>query len=62
LQVWKNGKQIVDYKGALGFKDDEDEIYFKLGLYRDQMQVPMRIIYDRFRRGSNYEEVSISKK
>jgi len=40
LQVWKNGKQIVDYKGALGFKDDADEIYFKLGLYRDQMQVP----------------------
>jgi len=40
LQVWKNGKQIVDYKGELGFKDDTDEIYFKLGLYRDQMQVP----------------------
>jgi hypothetical protein len=62
LQVWKNGEQIVDYKGALGFKDDEDEIYFKLGLYRDHMQIPMRIIYDRFRRGRNFEEVSISKK
>jgi hypothetical protein len=59
LQVWKNGKQIVNYKGALGFLDDEDEIYFKLGLYRDHMQIPMRIIFDRFRRGNSFEEVSI---
>ena len=62
LQVWKDGNQIVDYQGPLGFKDDEDEIYFKLGLYRDHMQIPMRIIYDRFRRGRSFEEVSISKK
>ncbi|UCG13344.1 MAG: polysaccharide lyase [Deltaproteobacteria bacterium] len=62
LQVWKNGHQIVDYHGALGFRNDEDEIYFKLGLYRDHMQIPMRIIYDHFRRGRNFEEVSISKR
>lgn len=60
LQVWKNGNQIVDYQGALGFTDDEDEIYFKLGLYRDHMQIPMRTIYDRFRRGRSFDEVSIS--
>jgi Polysaccharide lyase len=62
LQVWRNGQLIVDYKGALGFIDDEDEIYFKIGLYRDHIQIPMRIIYDRYRRGRNFEEVSISKK
>ena len=62
LQVWKDGKLIVDYRGPLGFRDDEDEIYFKLGLYRDHMKEPMRIIYDRFRRGSSFEEVSISEK
>jgi hypothetical protein len=62
LQVWKDGNQIVDYQGPLGFKDDEDQIYFKFGLYRDHMQIPMRIIYDRFRRGRSFEEVSISKK
>ncbi len=61
LQVWMNGHQIIDYKGALGFIDDEDEIYFKLGLYRDHMQLPMRIIFDRFRRGRTYQEVSITK-
>ena len=62
MQVWKNGKQIVDYKGALGFEDDEDEIYFVLGLYRDHMQIPMHIIFDRFRRGKSFNEVSISEK
>jgi hypothetical protein len=62
LQVWKDGNQIVDYQGPLGFKDNEDQIYFKFGLYRDHMQIPMRIIYDRFRRGRSFEEVSISKK
>jgi hypothetical protein len=60
--VWKDDKQIVDYQGPLGFKDGEDEIYFKLGLYRDHIPIPMRIIYDRFRRGKSFEEVSISKK
>jgi hypothetical protein len=60
LQVWLNGHQIIDYQGALGFLDDEEDIYFKLGLYRDHMQIPMRIIYDRFRRGSRFEEVSLS--
>jgi len=60
LQVWKNGKQIVDYKGALGFVDDEDDVYFRMGLYRDRMPEPMRIYFDRFRRGKSYNEVSIT--
>lgn len=29
LQDWQNGRQIVDYQSALGFKDDENQIYFK---------------------------------
>ncbi len=62
LQAWKDDRQMVDYRGPLGFKDDEDEIYFKLGLYRDHMKEPMRIIYDRFRRGSSFKEVSIPRK
>ena len=58
LQVWMGTNQIVDYRGALGFVDDEDEIDFKLGLYRDHMDIPMRIVYDRFRRGASFEAVS----
>lgn len=60
LQAWMNGKQIVDYQGALGFVDDESEMYFKLGPYRDHVKTPMCIVYDRFRRGSSFEEVAIS--
>ena len=59
LQVWKDRRQIVDYQGALGFKKDEDETYFKLGLYRDHMDIPMRIVYDRFRRGASYQAVAL---
>ena len=59
LQVWQNGRQIVDYQGALGFKDDENDIYFKLGLYRDHINLPMRIVYDRFRRGDSRKAVSL---
>ena len=62
LQAWMNGEQVVDYEGALGFVDDEDEIYFAMGLYRDHMQTPMRIIFDRFRRGTSHDEVSITGK
>lgn len=57
LQVWMNNKQIVEYKGALGFVNDEDEIYFKLGPYRDHLDTQMCIIYDRFRRGNTFEDV-----
>ena len=59
LQVWMNGEQVADYRGALGFTDDKDEIYFKMGLYRNHMKRPMRIIIDRFRRGKNFAEVGI---
>ena len=60
LQVWKDGVRIVDYRGPIGFKDDEEEIYFKFGLYRDHMKIPMRIIFDRFRRGNSFETVRFS--
>ncbi len=59
LQVWQNHRQVVDYHGPLGFKDDQNETYFKLGLYRDQMKSPIRIVYDRFRRGDSYEAVRL---
>ena len=61
LQVWMDSNQIASYRGALGHKDDKDRFFFKMGLYRDHMQQPMRIILDRFRRGRSYSEVSISE-
>lgn len=58
VQMWRNGVQIVNHTGALGFKDDSNEVYFKMGLYRDHLNVPMHIFIDCFRRGSNMQAVS----
>src|SRR5262245_27205609 len=57
LQAWLNGRQVVDYRGPLGYPDDLDSVYFKIGLYRDTLAVPMTIMLARFRRGTSRAEV-----
>lgn len=46
LEVWMNGEQIIDYSGQIGYKDDLNTSYFRLGLYRDTMAEPMTVYYD----------------
>ena len=60
LQAWLNGRQVVDYKGSLGYPDDLDSVYFKIGLYRDTLPFPMTIMLGRFRRGATRAEVDPS--
>jgi hypothetical protein len=43
-----NGEQVVDYTGQIGYKSDLNTSYFRLGLYRDTMEVPMTVYYDDF--------------
>jgi hypothetical protein len=57
LQAWLNGRQVVDHKGPLGYPDDLDSVYFKIGLYRDTLPFPMTILLARFRRGATRAEV-----
>ena len=57
LQVWLDGRSVVDYRGALGFADDRESVYFKLGLYRDRLAAPMTLLVARFRRGTSRAEV-----
>ena len=57
LQAWFNGRQVVDYRGPLGYPDDRDRVYFKIGLYRDTLAVPMTVLLARFRRGTSRAEV-----
>lgn len=57
LQAWLNGRQVVDYQGPLGYPDDLDSVYFKIGLYRDTLAVPMTLMLGRFRRGATRAEV-----
>lgn len=46
LEVWMNGEQIVDYRGQLGYVEDFNTTYFRLGLYRDQLEQPMTMYFD----------------
>ena len=57
LQAWLNGRQVVDYQGPLGYPDDLESVYFKIGLYRDTLAVPMTLLLGRFRRGATRAEV-----
>jgi hypothetical protein len=57
LRAWFNGRQVTDYRGPLGYPDDLDSVYFKIGLYRDTLAVPMTVHLARFRRGTSRAEV-----
>ncbi len=57
LQAWIDGRPAVDYRGPLGFEDDREWVYFKIGLYRDSLAVPMTLLVSGFRRGASRAEV-----
>jgi Polysaccharide lyase len=59
LQAWLNGRQVVDYQGPIGYADDLDHVYFKIGLYRDNLAIPMTMLLSRFRRGTTRAEVDL---
>lgn len=61
IKAWMNKYKIIDYKGATAYVQafgypDPGNFYFKLGLYRDQMDQPMTIYID------DYKKQQISKK
>ena len=57
LRAWLDARPVVDYQGPLGFADDRDSVYFKIGLYRDPLGVPMTLLVAGFRRGSSRAQV-----
>jgi hypothetical protein len=57
LGAWLNGRQVTDYRGPIGYADDLDQVYFKIGLYRDNLPFPMTMHVARFRRGTSRAEV-----
>lgn len=57
IEAWMNGVQIVNYKGittwpegSIGYRESGNTFYFKMGLYRDQMDPPMTIYVDDYKR------------
>jgi hypothetical protein len=57
VEIWLDGQPAGTYRGPLGFPDDLDRVYFKVGLYRDHLPMPMTLLVRRFRRGASQAEV-----
>ncbi len=51
VDVWINNEILASYHGPLGFDYTQNLVYFKMGLYRDSIDISQTIFLDRFRRG-----------
>ena len=52
-KIWINGIKVSEYSGPTGHLLGESKYYFKLGLYRDLMKVPMTMFIDDYWRGGS---------
>jgi len=55
IKAWLNGKQIIDFEGITAYSKTSGypmpgNFYFKIGLYRDQMEQPMTICIDDYKK------------
>jgi hypothetical protein len=55
VEAWLNEKPIINYKGITCYSSqkgygNKSQFYFKTGLYRDLMTVPMIIYIDEYRK------------
>jgi hypothetical protein len=55
IDAWLNGQPIVHYSGPTAYQvkrgyPAHGYVYFKIGLYRDEMQQPMTIYVDEYRK------------
>jgi Polysaccharide lyase len=57
VEVWMNGSRVVTYKGATAFKEGEESIYNKFGLYRDRWKDPMTIYFDNYTLADSFAAV-----
>lgn len=54
-RVWIDKKMITDYFGKLGSQQAVSNPHFKMGLYRDQTEIPQTIYFANFSRASRKE-------
>ena len=57
IRAWINGQQVATYDGPTAYPENEQtgyaspsRFYFKMGLYRDLMDVPMTLYIDEYRK------------
>ena len=61
VQVWMNGKRVVDYAGPTAEPNGKNAFYNKIGLYRDRFNKPMTIYFDNYSIGTNMPSVDPSR-
>jgi len=61
IDAWMNGKQIIRYRGKLGYENETVGPYFKFGMYCHGMLSSPHIVYhDNYSRGHNFADVDPS--
>ena len=57
IEVWMDGKRVVEYAGPTAVKSAADRFYHKVGLYRDRWKQPMTMYADNYTVGDSFEAV-----
>jgi hypothetical protein len=61
IEAWLNKKRLVDWRGPLGYENEEEGPYFKLGVYASPPGPgPIVVIHDNYSRGHSFAEVDPS--
>jgi peptide/nickel transport system ATP-binding protein len=61
IEAWLNGGKLIDWRGPLGYENEEEGPYFKLGLYWSPVGArPIVAYHDNYSRGHSYAQVDPS--
>ena len=60
VEIWWNGEQVAQYKGPVGYNDDQGPLP-KFGIYRDDSEKTYISFFSEYRRGNSFEEVDPSR-
>ena len=61
VEVWMNGRRVVNYSGPTAEAYAKNAFYNKIGLYRDRLKQPMTMYYDNYTLGPDRDSVNPAK-
>ncbi len=61
VEAWVNGERVVSHRGPTASATGDDQVYNKIGLYRDRMVQPMSIYFDNYIAGDSRAAVDPSR-
>lgn len=56
MNMWVDDQPFAQHQGSMGYTPTEDITYFKMGLYRDQVEEPQSVYFSHFRRGFSRQD------